>query len=112
MKELLENADDFIEAGEDSLKKEKWNVAVANYFRAIANICDFLIYAKLKIIPKNHNERFELLKKQFSILHEKIISLFETYRKSYNLKLTREDALNVQKEAYEFRKRADYQKEA
>ncbi len=106
MEELLENADDFIETAEDALKKSKWNVAVANYFRAISNICDYLIYKKIRIFPKNHNERFDLLKKHFNDISLQIISLFKLYRESYNLKLTKEDAHNLQKTTDALRKLA------
>jgi len=85
------------------MKKEKWNVAVSNYFRAIANLCDFKIYTKIRILPKNHNERFELLKKNFPELHNNLLKLFKTYRNSYNQRLTKEDATSVQIFANELR---------
>ncbi len=106
MKEILENADDFIEIAEHSMKKEKWNVAVANYFRAIANVCDYLIYEKMSLLPKNHNERFDILKKQLNQIYTKVFDLFILYRESYNLKLTMEDALKVQKTCDELRRSA------
>ncbi len=104
MKELIENADDFIEFAEEALKKEKWNVSAVNFFRAIANLCDYKIYQEIRQIPKNHNERFELLKKYFYNEYSKVFSLFSIYRDSYNLRLTKEDALKIKEYAKELRK--------
>ena len=73
MEELRENAQDFIETADEALEKQKWNVAVANYFRALTNLCDYLIYEKIRIFPKNHNERFNLLKKHFENIYREII---------------------------------------
>jgi hypothetical protein len=101
MKELIENADEFMASGKDNIKKERWNAAVSDFFKAISNFCDLLIYKKVKILPKNHNERFDLLKKYFLTIYTKILNLFEVYRESYNKRLKMEDALTLQKTAYE-----------
>ena len=61
MKELLENADESMESAEDDVKKRRYNSAVSSFFRAIANLSDYLIRREIKIFPKNHNERFQLL---------------------------------------------------
>ncbi len=92
MEELIENAEEFIASAEDNIKKERWNAAVADFFRAIANLCDYLIYKEIKIIPKNHAERFDLLKKYFINIFERVDKLFEKYRESYNLRMKEEDA--------------------
>ena len=141
MKEILENAFEFIASGEDNIKKQRWNAAVSDvevfdkprtlvrgklraskspnklrtlvrrirqglfdFFKSISNFCDYLIYKEIKIFPKNHNERFDLLKKYFKKIHEEIIALFKTYRDSYNLRLKKEDAETLQKYANELRK--------
>ena len=97
MEDLKFNAEEFEASGIDNLKKERWNAAVADFFRAISNNCDYKIYKQIKILPKNHNERFNLLEKYFPDIYQNIRDLFEKYRESYNLRLTKEDALFIKK---------------
>lgn len=104
MDELLENAEEFFESGEDNIKKERWNAAVSDFFKSISNFCDYLIYKEMKLFPKNHNERFEFLKKYFSDIYDEAILLFKTYRNSYNLRLKKEDAEAVRRYAHKLKK--------
>lgn len=104
MEEILENAFEFMASGEDNIKKQRWNAAVSDFFKAISNFCDYLIYREIKVFPKNHNERFDLLKKYFEEIYKKITGLFKVYRKSYNLRLKKEDAEVVRNYANELKK--------
>lgn len=92
MEELLQNAQEFLDSGNENLKKQRWNVAVADYFKAIVILCDYLIYREMKIKPKNHTDRFSLLKRYFSTLYKEISELFDIYTRSYALRLTKNDA--------------------
>ena len=65
MKELLENISEFLASGEDNLKKERFNAAISDFFKAIVVACDYLIYREIKALPKNHSDRFNLLQKYF-----------------------------------------------
>lgn len=103
MEELIKNASEFIESAEDNLKKKRFNVSVADFFKAIVVICDYLIYKEIKILPKNHNERFSLLQKYFSNIYQNVSNLFEIYTKSYNLRLTEKDALILRSYTYEIK---------
>ena len=103
MKEIIDNAKEFLESGEDNLKKQRWNASVSDFFKAISNFCDVLIYKDIKILPKNHNERFQLLKKYFPSTYHKILHFFKTYRESYNLRLKKEDALKLKEFANELK---------
>ncbi|MEK6893763.1 MAG: hypothetical protein AABX07_06200 [Nanoarchaeota archaeon] len=104
MKELLENADEFIASAEDNLIKERYNASVSDFFKAIANLCDYLIYREIKLLPKNHKERFDLLHTHFKEISENLSDLFQLYRESYNLRLKKEDALKLKHYAYELKK--------
>ena len=104
MKEILDNAEEFVDSGEDNINKERWNASVSDFFKAISNFCDFIIYKEIKIITKNHNERFDLLRKYFKEIHIEVTRLFKIYRASYNLRLKKEDAGAVQNYAYELKK--------
>jgi len=100
MKELIENIKEFFESGEDNLKKERFNASATDFFKAIVVICDYLIYSKIKVLPKNHSERFSLLSKHFKEIYSKVSELFSVYVKSYNFKIKREDALKIKEYAY------------
>lgn len=101
--ELLKNIDEFLDSGNDNLKKTRYNAAVSDFFKAIVVSCDFIIYKDTKIVPKNHNERFSLLKKYFADIYERVSGLFGLYIKSYNLRLNKNDAIKVGDYANEFR---------
>lgn len=100
MKELLDNAKEFLESGEDNLKKERFNVSVSDFFKAIVIFCDYLIYKEIRILPKNHNERFSLLNIHFNKTYHEISDLFKKYTESYNFKMNKSDAEKIKDYAY------------
>jgi len=93
MKELLENAREFIESGKDNLRKKRLNAAASDFFKSIVILCDYLIYKEIKRLPKNHNDRFNLLKIYFNKIYSKVGPLFEIYIKSYNVKMEIKEVL-------------------
>jgi len=96
---LKENAEEFLESGKDNLKKERNNAAISDFFKATVILADYKIYEQLKILPKNHNHRFELLQKYFSEIYFNTSNLFKKYRDSYNNKTKKEDAIKVKEYA-------------
>ena len=100
MKELLENIKEFLDSGEDNLKKGRFNAANSDFFKAIVVECDYLLYQKMKVLPKNHSDRFSLLSRYFPDIYRKVSELFNIYTKSYNLKIKKEEALKVKEYAY------------
>lgn len=107
MEELLENIKEFLESGEDNLKKERFNAAASDFFKAIVVSCDYLLYYNIKILPKNHNERFSLLNKHFKEIYNSISKLFPIYTRSYNFKIKKEDTLLIRRYAYEIKSFTD-----
>jgi len=103
MNELLENIEEFLESGEDNLNKERFNAAISDFFKAIVVSCDCLIYRDMKILPKNHSERFSLLNKYFKEIYEEVSILFGVYKNSYNFKIKKEDALKAKNYAYKLK---------
>ncbi len=99
MEELLKNVDEFLESGEDNLKKKRFNAAVSDFFKAIVILCDYLIYREIKAVPKNHAERFSILETHFKEIYGEVSLLFKTYTKSYNLRLSEADAIKLRKYA-------------
>ena len=103
MEEIKQNALEFLESGKDNIAKKRWNAAVSDFFKAIVTFSDFLLYKEFKILPKNHNERFQLLEKYFPEISKKITELFMIYRESYNLRMKEEDAYKMEEYANEIR---------
>jgi len=92
MEHLQENAREFFESGEDNLKKQRFNAATSDFFKAIVVSCDYLIYSEIKRLPKNHGDRFSILEKYFPTIYEIVSKLFRPYTNSYNLKSTKRQA--------------------
>ena len=103
VKELIENIEEFFESGNDNLNKKRFNAAVSDYFKTIVITCDYLIYKEIRILPKNHNQRFSLLKLYFKETYEKVSEYFKTYTKSYSLKSNKQDAIKLRDYANEIK---------
>ena len=103
MEELLKNVEEFLESGNENLTKKRYNVASSDFFKAIVILCDYMIYSEIKIMPKNHTERFSLLETYFQQIYKKVSLLFKTYTKSYNLRLSEKEASAVKSYAYELK---------
>lgn len=106
----MKNAEEFLESAEENFKKERYNACVSDYFKAIVILADYLIYGEIKRVPKNHNERFYLLKRYFGDVYGRVSVLFKTYTESYNLRLGIKDAKEVRKYAEEFKDYIDGKK--
>ncbi|MBI5871456.1 hypothetical protein HZB88_00005 [archaeon] len=108
--DLKANIKEFLESAERDFAEGKYNSAVSSYFKAIASLCDLKIYELKRDLPKNHTERFLFLKTSFPQVYEIVSSLFSEYTKSYNLRLSRKDALlfkeNVKKLKQIFERKA------
>lgn len=93
--DLVLNYKDFISSAEDELGKGKYNPSVSSYFKAVVILCDWRIYIDRNLLPKNHSERFYFLKQHYPAVYSVLGKLFRKYRKTYNLRLGREDALEL-----------------
>jgi uncharacterized protein (UPF0332 family) len=103
MEELKDNINEFLTSGKENLEKDRHNAAVSDFFKAIVISCDYLIYKEIKILPKNHGQRFSLLEKYFKKVYSKVSELFKTYTESYDLRLKKEDAIKLQDYANELK---------
>jgi len=110
MKELLENADEFLIAGVENFAKSRYNVAASDFFKSIVIFCDYLIYYQIKRLPKNHNDRFNLLNIYFKDIYETVSNLFKVYVDSYNLKMKKGDVIKLQHYANELKRIVNNQK--
>ena len=53
------------------------------YFKTLFAIHDFILLQKIGYAPKDHSERFKLLKKEFLQSYKKLDQEFNTYRSTY-----------------------------
>lgn len=93
---LLANLKEYWQTGMDCLKNRKYNSAANEFFKAFITTCDIAIYRKLKLLPADHKERFEILKINLPELHKIDVSLFKVYRKSYTLRMSLEEVKRIQ----------------
>lgn len=94
--DLKSNFIDFKASGDDELSKGRYNPAVVSYFKAIAVLCDLKIYQARGLLPKNHNERFLFLNVHFPEIAKMLSGIFKKYTDSYNLRMSRKDAMEMQ----------------
>lgn len=103
MEQLLKNALEFFDSGNDNLEKKRYNASVADFFKSIVVFCDYLIYRDMRLMPKNHGHRFSLLEMYFKEIYENVSKLFKTYIKSYNLSMGKSDAQKLKEYANELK---------
>lgn len=103
MEQLLKNAMEFFESGDDNLTKNRFNVSISDFFKSIVIFCDYLIYEKIRILPKNHSHRFNLLETYFEEIYRDVSKLFKTYIKSYNLNMGKSEAQKLKEYANELK---------
>ena len=102
--DLKANIEEFLESAEEDFTKKRYNCAIASYFKAISTLCDLKIYELKRILPKNHSERFLLLKISFPEVYKLLSSLFNTYTKTYNLRLGMKEAALFRENVNKIRK--------
>jgi HEPN domain-containing protein len=91
--DLKANIKEFLESAEEDFNKKRYNSSIASYFKALSTLCDLKIYEVRRTLPKNHNERFLFLKMSFPEVYKILSSLFNTYTKTYNLRLGLKEVL-------------------
>lgn len=102
--DLLQNFKEFLESADRDLKENRLNPAISSYFKAIAILCDYMIYKERRLLPKNHRERFLFLEMHFKEAHELVSPLFKEYIDSYNVRIQKEQVMRL-KESVEKLKR-------
>ena len=65
------------------------------YFKTWFAIHDYILLTKIGYAPKDHTERFKLLKKEFPEQYRLLDSEFNTYRSTYFRVISRETAARV-----------------
>lgn len=87
---LLENIKEFVKEAKEAKINKSYNSSVTPFFKAIAVIADLHILKNEGFIPKNHTERFDILKLKFNQVYQILNKDFPVYQQSYRLKLGKE----------------------
>jgi len=77
--------------------KKDYTSALILYFKTWFAIQDLILLQKIGESPKDHNERFRMLKKEFPITYLSLDKEFSTYRDTYSKIMSVEDCLRVKK---------------
>ena len=94
-KDLIANFKEFITSAERDFQENRYNPAISSYFKAIAILCDYVIYKQRGLLPKNHRERFLFLEQEFGKAYFLVSPLFKEYTDSYNLRIQKEQVLRL-----------------
>ena len=89
---LLENIREFVKEAKEAKLNKSYNSSVTLFFKAIAVSADLFILKTEGYIPKNHTERFNLLKLKFHDIYKILNKTFPVYQQSYRLKMNKEYA--------------------
>lgn len=87
---LLENVKEFVSQAKKAANDSSYNSAVTLLFKAIAVMSDLFILKAEGFIPKNHTERFQLLKSKYFEIYKILNKDFPVYQQSYKIKLNKE----------------------
>jgi hypothetical protein len=90
MDKFEKKAKNYFIAGEIEVRIGNFDVACTNYFKSLAAIND-LVLSRINLFPRDHNERFEMLKENFPYFYKITSSLFLTYRKTYTKEILAEE---------------------
>jgi len=88
--ELMENAKEYIEDADLLFSKGHYNSAMNLYFKALVALCDYVVLRDTDRLPRNHTERFRILKERYLDLYEVVDFHFNYYRSSYMKRVERE----------------------
>lgn len=106
MDKFVKKARNYYIAGEIGERIESFDVACTNYFKSLAAVNDFIL-SKINLFPKDHAERFEMLKEHFSYFYKLTSSLFLTYRRTYTKEISKEETLLLKEKLKEAFKNAE-----
>jgi len=95
--DLLANARDFWNSGNDDITKKRYNPSVASLYKSLSCLCDIVIYRKIRILPSDHTDRFNLLKMHSPALYKIASNLFNLYIKSYDFRITKEQVQQMKR---------------
>jgi hypothetical protein len=99
LKEVLRSGmREFVEGGLDEEGKGRLKLAVTAYFKAVTQVCDYLIFRKYARIPSSHADRFRMLERGFPEIYKIVDRIFGIYRDTYSEIVTRDSCRVIRNE--------------
>jgi hypothetical protein len=96
---LIKNIIEFYNEANQALLNNSLNSAATLFFKALVVSVDYFIYKNKQIIPKNHSERFIILKHEYLDLYELLDKDFPLYQKTYSLRAKKEEVIILKNDA-------------
>ncbi len=100
--ELLNNIQTFFNSAEIIYKNKDYTSATTLYFKTIFVAYDLFLFKHNKITPKDHTERFQVLKKQFPNEYFKLDKYFGVYRNTYSTTIDKETCEEIRNYVKDF----------
>lgn len=97
MEQLLSNIRTFWNSAEIIYKNKDYTSATILYFKCLFALIDLIIYKKLKITPKDHTERFQILKDELHNYYSILERIYSIYRSTYTTNISKENCEEVKK---------------
>ena len=102
--ELLRNIKIFLSSAELVYQAKDYTSATTLYFKTLFIALDLFLLRKLKIVPKDHSERFRLLEKSFPEEYSKLDKYFSIYRSTYSTTIEKETCEEIRRYVVSFLK--------
>ncbi len=102
-KPLIKKARNYFILGKIGESLKMFSESASNYFKSLSAVNDFVL-SKINLEPKDHGQRFSMLKEHFPEFYKITDSLFTVYRKTYTSELTKEELSRLRekiKEAFQ-----------
>ena len=93
-----ERVQTFIEeykGAQDELEKNRYKNSAILFSKALFAVCDILTKNKLNKLPKNHSERFKMLKENFKEVYDVVDGIFDKYTDSYSRPILKETCESI-----------------
>lgn len=103
--DLLKNIKTILKSADIVYETKDFTSATILYFKAIFVILDYLILKKSGKSPKDHTERFILLKELFPDLYIFLDKYFNIYRNTYSLTIDKETCDKIKQNTNEIIKK-------
>lgn len=87
---LGKNIKEFYAEGKRAFERSAYNSATSLFFKALAVLADWCILSKEGFIPKNHTERFNILKQKYPEVYKILDKDFPSYQQSYTINIDKE----------------------
>ena len=88
--ELKKGIEEYTQSAIRDESENRRRSAATMYFKAIAAVCDYIIYFKLKRLPDNHTERFRILETHFQAYYSVLNKVFPIYQQTYRSDINQE----------------------